>query len=54
MLTLTEHEIFLLIYDKLPTLMGRTNIIIGLSEPKKLKLFIFLKYEHLKFHAQLS
>ena len=61
MLNSTEHEIFLLINVKMPTIVGiltcmsGKNSILGLSEPKKAELLdIFYTYEHLKFHAQLS
>ena len=35
--------------------MSVKNSILGLSEPKKSRIFrYFYTYEHLKFHAQLS
>ena len=36
------------------TFMSGKNSILGLSEPKKVRIYIyFYTYEHLKFHAQL-
>ena len=35
--------------------MSGKNSILGLSEPKESRFFLyFYTYEHLKFHAQLS
>ena len=54
------HEIFLLINDKMPTIVGiltfmsRKNSILGLSESEESWIWYFYTYEHLKFHAQLS
>ena len=53
MLISTEHDFFLLINVKMPTLVGiltfmsRKNSILGLSEPKRaefLDIFILIKY----------
>ena len=61
MLHSIEHEFFLIINVKMPTIVGiltfmnRKNSIISLSEPKKCWIsYDFYTYEHLKFHAQLS
>ena len=60
--TQLSMKFFLLINVKMPTIVGiltfmrRKNSILDLSEPKKKAefLYIFIFYEHLKFHAQLS
>ena len=58
MLNSTEHEIFLLINVKMPTIVGILTFMIGknsilcLTEPKKAEFLDI--YEHLKYHAQLS
>ena len=56
MLNSTEHEIFLLISVKIPTIVGilifmsEKNSILGLSEPIKAEVLdIFYTYEHFKF-----
>ena len=61
MLNSIEHEIFLLLNVKMPTVVGiltfmsGKNSILCLSEPKKCLISLyFYTYEHLKFHAQLS
>ena len=61
MLNSTEHEIFLPINVKMPTIGGILTFmsgkisIQGLSEPKKCRISRnFYTYEHLKFHAQLT
>ena len=61
MLNSTEHEIFLLINVKMPTIIGiltfmsGKNSILGTSEPKKCQIsWYFYTYGHSKFHAQLS
>ena len=56
LLNSTEHEIFLPINVKMPTIVGILtfiswkNSILGLFEPKKPNIYT---YEHLKFHSQL-
>ena len=59
--TQLSKKFFLLINDKMPTIVGiltimsGKNSILGLSEPKQAEfLDFFYPYEHLKFHAQLS
>ena len=62
MLNSAEHEFFLIIKVKMPSILGiltfmsRQNSILRLSEPEqKLKFLVFLYlYTHLKFHALLS
>ena len=61
MLNSTEHEFFLLINVKMPTIVGiltfvsGKNSILGLSEPKKKpNSLIFLYLLAFKIHAQLS
>ena len=61
MLNSTEHEIFLLINVKMPTVVGiltfmsGKNSILGFNEPKKSRIsWYFYTFEHLKFDAQLS
>ena len=61
MLISTDHEIFLLINVKMPTIVGiltfmsGKNNILGLSGSKKAEfLDVFYTYEHLKFYTQLS
>ena len=56
-----EHECFLFINVKMPTIVGiltfmsRKNSILGLSEPEnKLMFLLFYTHKHLKFYAQLS
>ena len=58
MLNSTEHEIFLLINVKMPTIVGiltfmsEKTSILDLSEPKNCRISWYLyTYEHLKFHA---
>ena len=61
MLSSVEHEIFLLINVKVPTIVGiltfmsQKNSLLGLAEPEKSWISrYFQTYEHLQYHAQLS